>query len=152
MRLLNFQTWPRGYKHFSCSTQLSIKFLLLINIKMPTNVGILIFMSRQNNILCLSEPKTSRISWYIYTYEPLKLHAQLSWAWKKNITSGPDVQKELYVATCLMLLCMKNLNNGKWGYPQSPSICSLYKICKKNNKLHYTVITARIHFYVGSLK
>ena len=30
---------------FSCSTQLSMKFSLLINVNMPTTVGILTFMS-----------------------------------------------------------------------------------------------------------
>ena len=53
----------RGYKTFSCSTQLSMKFLLLTNLKLPTIansfllnkaellgtiVGILIFISREN--------------------------------------------------------------------------------------------------------
>ena len=33
-------------KLFSCSTQLSMKFSLLINMKMPTSVGIFIFISR----------------------------------------------------------------------------------------------------------
>ena len=37
------QIRPRGYKLFSCSTQLSTKFILLINVKMPTIVGILTF-------------------------------------------------------------------------------------------------------------
>ena len=32
-------------KLFSCSTQLRLKFILLINVKMPTIVGILTFMS-----------------------------------------------------------------------------------------------------------
>ena len=40
---------------FSCSTQLSMKFFLHINIKMPTIVGILTFMSGKNSILGLSE-------------------------------------------------------------------------------------------------
>ena len=31
---------PQGYKKFSCSTQLNMKFFLLINVKMPTVVGI----------------------------------------------------------------------------------------------------------------
>ena len=37
-------------KLFSCSTQLGIKFILLINVKMPTvvGVGILTLMSRIN--------------------------------------------------------------------------------------------------------
>ena len=44
-------------KLFSCSTELSMKFFLLINVKMPTIVGILTFMSRENSMLGLSEPK-----------------------------------------------------------------------------------------------
>ena len=52
---------PRGYKKTPCSTQLLIKtkiptieevsavvFIMLINVKMPTIVGILAFMSRIN--------------------------------------------------------------------------------------------------------
>ena len=42
----------------------------------PTIVGILTFMSKKNSILGLSEPQKSRISWYFYTYEYLKTHAQ----------------------------------------------------------------------------
>ena len=38
---------PRGYKKFSCSTQLSMKFSLQINMKMPTIVGIFIFIGRE---------------------------------------------------------------------------------------------------------
>ena len=45
---------PEVIKLFSCSTQLSTKFLLLINVKMPTIVGILTFMSGKNSILGLS--------------------------------------------------------------------------------------------------
>ena len=48
---------PKVIKLFSCSTQLSMKFFLLINVKMPTIVGILTFMSRKNTILDLSEPE-----------------------------------------------------------------------------------------------
>ena len=33
---------------FPCSTQLSTKFILLINVKMPTSVGILTFISMIN--------------------------------------------------------------------------------------------------------
>ena len=44
-------------KLFACSTQLSMKFVLLINVKMPTIVGILIFMNRKNSIISLSEHK-----------------------------------------------------------------------------------------------
>ena len=50
---------PRGYKLFLCSTQLSMKFFLLINVRMPTIVGILTFMSSKNSIISLSEPHKS---------------------------------------------------------------------------------------------
>ena len=67
--------WARGYKTFPCSTQLSTKFqlliklklrqikkfldlslldvvfIMLINVKMPTIVGILTLMSRVNFVL-----------------------------------------------------------------------------------------------------
>ena len=41
---------PEVIKLFSCSTQLSMKIFLLINVKMPTVVGILTFMSWKNNV------------------------------------------------------------------------------------------------------
>ena len=41
----------------SCSTQLSMNVFLLINVKMPTIVGILTFMARKHSILRLSEPE-----------------------------------------------------------------------------------------------
>ena len=69
---------PEVIKLFSCSTQLSMKIFQLINVKIPTIVGILTFMSGKNSILGLSEPFKSQISLYLYTYEHLKFHAQLS--------------------------------------------------------------------------
>ena len=50
------------HKLFSCSTQLSMEFFLLINVIMPTIVGILTFMSRINYFLGLSEPEKCCIS------------------------------------------------------------------------------------------
>ena len=55
----NGKPGPEVIKLFSCSTQLSTKFFPLINVKMPTTVGILTFMSRKNSILGLSEPEKS---------------------------------------------------------------------------------------------
>ena len=49
---------PEDIKLFSYSTQLSMKFFLLINVKMPTIiVGILTFISGKNRILGISEPE-----------------------------------------------------------------------------------------------
>ena len=49
-----------------------------MNVKMPTDVGILTFISVKNSILGLSEPKKGLISQYLYTYVHLKFRAQLS--------------------------------------------------------------------------
>ena len=51
---------PEIIKHFSCSTQLSMKLFLLINVKMPTIVGILTYMSWKSSILSLSEPEKNK--------------------------------------------------------------------------------------------
>ena len=50
------KTGSEVIKESLCSTHLSMKFFLLINVKMPTIVGILTFISRKNSILSLYEP------------------------------------------------------------------------------------------------
>ena len=55
--LKTIQEWIRAsnqlglevVKLFSCSTQLSMKFILLINVKMPTIIDILKFISKIND-------------------------------------------------------------------------------------------------------
>ena len=54
------------------------EFFLLINVKMPTNVGMLTVISRKNSILGLSEPEKMLNFLIFHTYEHLKFHAQLS--------------------------------------------------------------------------
>ena len=51
------QSSPGGYKIMLNSTYND--FFLLINVKMPTFVGVSTFMSRKNNIIGLSEPYKS---------------------------------------------------------------------------------------------
>ena len=65
----------QGYKTFSCSTQLSIKFIMLINVKMTTIVGILIFMSMMNTSEHLKARKVFIFKQFRF-YEHLKFHAQ----------------------------------------------------------------------------
>ena len=48
---------PRGHKAFFMLNSIEPKIFLLINVKMPTMIGILTFMSRENSILGLPEPK-----------------------------------------------------------------------------------------------
>ena len=56
-----------------------MKFFLLLNVKMPTVVGILTFVSRKNSILNLYEPEKAELFDIFYTvYEHLKQHTQLS--------------------------------------------------------------------------
>ena len=65
-------------KRFPCSTQLSKKFILLINVKMSTTVGILTFISM---IKPTSERLKARhffICRYSTFYEQLRFRAQLS--------------------------------------------------------------------------
>ena len=56
------ESGPEVIKIISCSTQLSMNIFLLMNVKMPTIVGILTFMSRKNSILGLPEPEQCCIS------------------------------------------------------------------------------------------
>ena len=59
-------------KLLSCSAQLRLKFILLINVKMPTIVGILTFISRINYRLRSSKPSISIYLGYFSIYEDLK--------------------------------------------------------------------------------
>ena len=65
-------------KLFSCSTQLSTKFILLINVKMPTMVGILTFIGMINTTFERFKARNFFICMHFSFYEQLKFHAQLS--------------------------------------------------------------------------
>ena len=71
-------TWPQGYTAFSCSTQMSTKFILLINIKMPTIAGILTFISMINATHERLKERNVFIYWYYSFYEQFKVRAHLS--------------------------------------------------------------------------
>ena len=55
-----------------------MKFLLLINIKMLTIVGILIFISSKNFMLSSAVQEESLNCWYLIFYRQNKFHSQLS--------------------------------------------------------------------------
>ena len=65
-------------KLYSCSTLLSMKFILLINVKMPTSVGILTFISRINTLFECFEAGQILIFQHFSFYEQIKFHAQFS--------------------------------------------------------------------------
>ena len=69
---------PEVIKLFSYSTQWSTEFILLINVKMPTIVGILTFISMINTTSEKLETRNSFICRYFSVYEQLKFRTQLS--------------------------------------------------------------------------
>ena len=69
---------PDVIKDFSCSTQLSMNFILLINVKIPTTVGILTFIRRINTASDSLKSCTIYVYLHVSFYEQLKFHAQLS--------------------------------------------------------------------------
>ena len=77
---LSEDSGPEVIKLFSCSTQLNMKFSLLINIKMPTIVGIFIFISREKNHAQLYLARKSLQLLVIGIYKQDNFHAQLSLA------------------------------------------------------------------------
>ena len=66
-----------SYKLFF-HTQLSMNFILLINVKMPIIVGILTFVSRINTTSECFKQEKNDIFHYFTFYKQLKFHAQLS--------------------------------------------------------------------------
>ena len=69
---------PEVIKLFPCSTQLSTKFIRLRNVKMPTIVGILTFISMINTTSGRPKARNFFICRYCRFYEQLKFRAQLS--------------------------------------------------------------------------
>ena len=76
--LQTLKTGPEVIKLFSCSTQLSTKFIQLINVKIPTIVGILTFSSMINTTSERLKARDFFICQYFSFYDQLKIHAQLS--------------------------------------------------------------------------
>ena len=80
-----------GYKTFLYSTQMSMKFILLINVKMPTIVGILTFTSMINKHLRTLKQDTSLFAGILVFISSWNF--VLSWVEyeKSFITSGQDM-------------------------------------------------------------
>ena len=112
-----FESWPWGCKTFSCSTQLSVKFILLINVKMPTIVGILTFINRINTTFESFKVRKFFIFHHFSFYEQLKFHALLSWAWKKFYNLGARSWKWSFLVTYIGWYgpqCKKTCHRGFW--------------------------------------
>ena len=122
-------------KLFSCSTQLSMKFIMLIYVKMPTIVGILTFSGMINTTPESLKARKILIFQHISSYGQLKFHAQWSWAWKSFITSGPGLKQR----TSFMLSFLKS-GNIRLGTSYELSVdgdtlksCSVLTLCMLGN-------------------
>ena len=69
---------PKVIRLFSCSTRFSMKFIILINVKMPTIVGILIFISMINTTSESLKERKIYIFLHFSFHKQLKFHAQLN--------------------------------------------------------------------------
>ena len=76
--LLSADFFKLSYIPAHLSTQLSTKFILLINVKMPTIVGNLTFISMINATSERLKARNVFICRYFSFYKQLKFHAQLS--------------------------------------------------------------------------
>ena len=85
---LIWRSGPEVIKLFSYSTQLSMKFIPLINVKMPTIVGILTFISMINTTSERLKARNIFICQNFSFYEQLQFRAQLSWTRKKFYNLG----------------------------------------------------------------
>ena len=99
---------PRGYRTFLCSTQLSMKFILLINVKMPTVVAILTFISRKNTSYESLKARKTYLFQHFSFYEQLKLCSV-----EKFYNLGPRAFLNFYT------LCMQEAKALNW-----PCVCA----------------------------
>ena len=75
-----------------------MKFFLLINVKMPTIVGILTFMSGKNSILGLSEPKKAEFLDICILMSIQNVMLNSVEHEKSFITSGPGLLNDISIS------------------------------------------------------
>ena len=92
------RTGPEIIKLFPCSTPQSSKFNLLMNVEMPTIVGISTFISMLNTTPVRLRTRKLFNCRYFSFYEQLKVRAQLSFMTTVYITSGPVYRIASYVS------------------------------------------------------
>ena len=88
---------PRGYKTFSCSTQLSIDIQKLIKSNMLKNKGFSCIRMLRCCFYHANKYWNANNCWHFNIYEQDKFRAQLSWVWKSVITSGPGLFKQAWL-------------------------------------------------------
>ena len=117
---------PEVRKLFSCSTQLSMKFVLLINLKLPTTANsFLLYIAEHENF------SANKFEIFIFIW---RKNFMLSWVEheKSFITSGPDkringplVHLRIFVLHKLIVTILKN---EKYGYGSGTSLKNLWSL------------------------
>ena len=87
-RTMKFKTGPRGYRTFFMLTQLSMKFVPLINLKVLTITISVLLNTAEHEIFSANKYENSSYCWHSHIYKQRKIHAKLTWAWKTFIISG----------------------------------------------------------------
>ena len=95
---------PEVIKLFSCSTQLSMKFFLLINLKSLTIANSFLLTIAEHEIFFDNKYENANYCWNFHIYLQRKFHALLSLAWKKFYN--------LWAWSQSLLLAWRNL--GSW--------------------------------------
>ena len=113
----------RDYKTFSCSTELSIKFIMLTNTKLPTIVDILTFISwLEQHLRAWKHEQCSIVSVIVFMCV-CNFYSQLSWAWKRFFNLGTRVQKSLKLTpsdewlSCLVRILTVYSMGNEWPTP-----------------------------------
>ena len=93
---IKYHNRPEVITLLSYLTRLSTKFILLINVKMPTIVDILTFISMINTTPERLKARNIFICRYFSLHKQLKFHAKLRWAWKKfyNLGAWPRIPNQ----------------------------------------------------------
>ena len=76
--LLAYLPDPEVIKHFSCSTQLSMKFVLLINLKLLTTANSFLLNTTEHENSSANKYENANSGWHFHIYMQRKFHAQLS--------------------------------------------------------------------------
>ena len=74
---------PEVIKLFSCSTELSMKLVLLIKLKLLTITNSFLLNIAEHETFSTNKYENANYIWHFHIYKQRKFHAQLSWAWKK---------------------------------------------------------------------
>ena len=79
------------------------KLILLINVKMPTIVGILKFISKINTTYESFKARQILIFQHFSYYKHVKFYAQFGWAWRKFKDLGPGLRNVFSYAPYALL-------------------------------------------------